>query len=68
LALPGAWPIGRMAKADTKPIKWPQRTDSEQFERFIEAARKRRFDESLEDFAAKFFQDRATKKTGDQAT
>jgi hypothetical protein len=56
-----------MAKADAKPIKRPKRTDPAQFARFIEAARKRRFDESLEDFAAKFFQDRAA-KAGDQAT
>jgi hypothetical protein len=67
LALPVLKMSGRMAKADTKPIKWPNRTDPEQFERFIAAARKRRFDESLEDFAAKFFQDRAA-KAGDQAT
>jgi hypothetical protein len=41
--------------------------DPEQFERFIGAARKRSIDESLEHFAAKFFQDRAA-KAGDQAT
>jgi hypothetical protein len=40
-----------MAKADTKPIKRPKRTDPEQFERFIAAARNRSIDESLEDFA-----------------
>jgi len=67
LALPVLKLSGRMAKADTKPIKWPKRTDPEQFERFIAAARKRRFDESLEDFAAKFFQERAAKAV-DQAT
>jgi hypothetical protein len=47
-----------MAKADTKLIMRPKRTDPEQFERFIAAARKRGVDESLEDFAVKFFQDR----------
>jgi hypothetical protein len=56
-----------MAKAETKLIMRPRRTDPEQFERFIAAARKRGVDESLEDFAAKFFQDRAA-KAGDQAT
>jgi hypothetical protein len=44
-----------MAKADTKLIMRPKRTDPEEFKRFMEAARKRRFDESLEDFAVKFF-------------
>ena len=50
-----------MAKADAKPKKRPTRTDPEQFERFIAAARKRSIDESLENFAAKFFQERAAK-------
>ena len=45
---------GRMAKADAKPNNRRKRTDPEQFERFIAAARKRGVDESLEDFAAKF--------------
>ena len=58
---------GRMAKADAKPKKRPTRTDPEQFERFIAAARKRSIDESLENFAAKFFQERAAKAV-DQAT
>jgi hypothetical protein len=34
--------------------KRPKRTDPEQFERFIEAARRRGVNESLEDFAVKF--------------
>ena len=56
-----------MAKADAKPKKRPNRTDPAQFERFIEAARKRGINESLEDFAAKFSQDRAA-KADDRAT
>ncbi len=43
-----------MAKADTKPIKLAKRTDPQQFQRFIEAARKRGMNESLEDFAVRF--------------
>jgi hypothetical protein len=43
-----------MAKADAKPKKRPKRTDPAQFERFIEAARRRGVNESLEDFAVKF--------------
>jgi hypothetical protein len=43
-----------MAKADAKQRKHRKRTDPAQFERFIEAARKRGVDESLEDFAMKF--------------
>jgi hypothetical protein len=43
-----------MEKADAKPKKRPKRTDPTRFERFIEAARKRGVDESLEDFAMKF--------------
>jgi hypothetical protein len=54
LALPVLKLSGRMAKADTKPIKRPKGTDPEQFERFIAAARNRSIDESLEDFAMKF--------------
>jgi hypothetical protein len=45
-----------MAKADRKP---KADDDAEQFQRFLEGARKRRLDESLEDFAVKFFQDGA---------
>ena len=61
LALPTFRLSGHMAKADTKPTKRPKRTDPERFERFIAAARKRGIDESLEHFAAKFFQGRAAK-------
>jgi hypothetical protein len=43
-----------MAKADAKPNNRRKSTDPAQFERFIEAARKRGVDESLEDFALKF--------------
>jgi hypothetical protein len=54
-----------MEKASEKQKKHPKatifslcsgrkRTDPAQFERFIEAARKRGVDESLEDFAVKF--------------
>jgi hypothetical protein len=43
-----------MEKAGAKRKNRAKRTDSEQFERFLEAARKRGIDESLEDFAAKF--------------
>ena len=32
----------------------PKTNDAEQFQRFLEAARKRSMNESLEDFAAKF--------------
>jgi hypothetical protein len=56
-----------MAKTDAKPNNRRKRTDPAQFERFIEAARKRGVDESLEDFAVKFFKNRAV-KAGDQAT
>jgi hypothetical protein len=56
-----------MANADAKPNNRRKRTDPAQFERFIEAARKRGINESLEDFAAKFSQDRAA-KADDQAT
>lgn len=66
LALPTFRLSGHMAKADTKPTKRPKRTDPERFERFIAAARKRGIDESLEHFAAKFFQERAAKAV-DQA-
>jgi hypothetical protein len=50
-----------MAKAHATPKKHifslhsgRKRTDPGQFKRFIEAARKRGVDESLEDFAARF--------------
>jgi hypothetical protein len=56
-----------MANADAKPNNRRKRTDPAQFERFIEAARKRGINESLEDFAAKFSQDRAA-KADDQTT
>jgi len=42
-----------MAKV-TKRKKRPGRTDPAEFERFIDAARKRGADETLEDFAARF--------------
>jgi hypothetical protein len=47
----------QMAKADRKEPKADD--DAEQFQRFLEGARKRRLDESLEDFAVKFFEDGA---------
>jgi hypothetical protein len=53
-----------VAKAGKKPKKRAKRTDPAQFERFIEAARKRRVDESLEDFAAKFFSKSGRRKSG----
>ena len=43
-----------MEKAAAKQKKRPKKTDPEQFERFLEAARKRGVNESLEDFAVKF--------------
>jgi hypothetical protein len=43
-----------MAKDATKRIVEPKTDDGEQFRRFLEAARKRSMDESLEDFAARF--------------
>jgi hypothetical protein len=43
-----------MAKVVAKRKKRPGRTDPAQFERFIEAARKRGVDETLEEFAARF--------------
>jgi hypothetical protein len=49
-----------MANSDAKPNNRRKRTDPAQFERFIEAARKRGINKSLEDFAAKFSQDRAS--------
>jgi hypothetical protein len=53
-----------VAKADTKQKKRAKRTDPAQFERFIEAARKRGVDESLADFAAKFFSKSGRRKSG----
>jgi hypothetical protein len=43
-----------MAKVVAKRKKRPGRTDRAEFERFIEAARKRGVDETLEEFAARF--------------
>lgn len=43
-----------MAKVDAKRKREPKKSDPEQFQRFIEAARKRSMNESLEDFAVKF--------------
>ena len=43
-----------MEKAAAKQKKRPKKTDPEEFERFLEAARKRGVNESLEDFAVKF--------------
>jgi hypothetical protein len=42
-----------MAKAVAKKKK-PRRTDKEQFERFVQAARKHGVNESMEDFQVKF--------------
>jgi hypothetical protein len=42
-----------MAKAAAKKKK-PKRTDKEQFERFVQAARKHGVNESMEDFQVKF--------------
>ena len=49
-----------MAKAPAKQVV--EKDDAEQFQQFLEAARKRHLDESLEDFAVKFLQDRAPPK------
>jgi hypothetical protein len=43
-----------MAKAPGKLDAKPKTDDAEQFQHFLEAARKRGMDESLEDFAARF--------------
>jgi hypothetical protein len=43
-----------MAKVVAKRKKRPGRTDPAQFERFIEAARKRGINQTLEEFAARF--------------
>jgi hypothetical protein len=43
-----------MAEADATPKRRSKKANPAQFERFIEAARKRHLDESLEDFAARF--------------
>jgi hypothetical protein len=43
-----------MAKVVAKRKKQPGRTDPAEFERFIEAARKRGVNETLEEFAARF--------------
>jgi hypothetical protein len=43
-----------MTKIVAKRKREPKGSDPEQFQRFIEAARKRDIDESLEDFAVRF--------------
>ena len=43
-----------MTRLNAKRKKVPKEIDPEQFQRFIEAARKRDMNESLEDFAARF--------------
>lgn len=43
-----------MAKAAAQKKKKPKRTDKEQFERFVQAARKHGVNESMEDFTVKF--------------
>jgi hypothetical protein len=43
-----------MAQADSRRKKPPKKSNKQQFERFIETARKLGVDESLEDFQAKF--------------
>jgi len=43
-----------MAKAAGKLDAKPKTDDAEQFQHFLEAARKRGMDENLEDFAARF--------------
>ena len=52
----------QMPKTTAKLEIQPNTDDGEQFQRFLEGARKRRLDESLEDFAVKFFQDRPPPK------
>ena len=51
-----------MAKTTAKLEIKPQTKDAEQFQLFLDGARKRGMNESLEDFAVKFFQDRAPPK------
>jgi hypothetical protein len=43
-----------MTRLNAKRKKLPKESDQEQFQRFIEAARKRDMNESLENFAARF--------------
>ncbi len=43
-----------MVKVATKRETEPKKDDPEQFQRFLEAARKRGINETLEDFAARF--------------
>jgi hypothetical protein len=43
-----------MTKLDARRKKEAKESDPEQFQRFIEAARKRDVNEGLEDFAARF--------------
>jgi hypothetical protein len=45
---------GSMTRLNAKRKKVSKESDPEQFQRFIEAARKRDMNESLEDFAAGF--------------
>jgi hypothetical protein len=52
----------QMPKTTAKLEIQPKTDEGEQFQRFLEGARKRRLDESLEDFAVKFFQDRPPPK------
>jgi hypothetical protein len=43
-----------MEKAAAEKKKKPKKTDKEQFERFVQAARKHGVNESMEDFTVKF--------------
>jgi hypothetical protein len=43
-----------MTKVAKRKKQLPERTDPAEFERFLEAARKRGPDETLEEFAARF--------------
>lgn len=43
-----------MAKAAAEKKKKPKKTDKEQFERFVQTARKIGVNESMEDFQVKF--------------
>jgi hypothetical protein len=51
-----------MAKATAKRETEPKTDDAEQFQRFLEAARKRGMNESLEDFAARFGKNASPKR------
>ena len=48
------FPEGNPMKKVLKPKRPPKARDPEQFQRFIEAARKRGINESLEEFAVRF--------------